>query len=733
MNIKFIFKALSFTLLTSFVFASETDDCNEIQKYLESKSLDYTKTIGKCITNDQGKVIELQVNNEDLQEEDVNKILSYDSIKDLEYNVVFTESDERDTPYSYVLNPHPGFTSFPSAIANLPELETLCFNYKNIRKVKYRYDLYQIPVEDGSLKLSKKLKKLTLGQVELSSENLKEISSITSLEEISINYSIFNENDISSFENLENLTKLVVTNPLGVEKVIPNNINKIKSLKELRILNGYCEKPSYDFSGLNDLEILYFGITEVCSIDISKLDKLSELYIIGPDDIHFGVGIKSSLSLELPKNIKKMGLESLTFSADEYKSIASLPDLEELSLVYYSDSAKFDITSLECHNKLKRLTISPAHYHNNILENLDFLNNLENLTYLDLHETEITEIPQLQNLKKLEHLDLSRNKLFKFPSGLSSLKNLEYLNLYENEIYDEIPESLNNLDRLKYFNVSDNQFIKGKVLIIDSLQECSYNSYIAKYELCVPKGYEVKCLKDSYDTCEEGGNIGESNDGKCGEGNGKCPDGQCCNKDGQCGTSEDYCLASKGCQTDYGHCVDECEQIIEQLRNMGLTGINSPISKCILNEKGKVKDLKLFYGQQKYIDQLSNLSDLETLDIECSEIVDNFKAIRQNQKLTEINLKLYYDDNNLEFPEDITYLENLKTLEIHSLSLKSLPSSIKKLKNLENLLMNRCSLTDLPIEFGELNNLKKLDLSENQFSEFPEVISSLKNLEYLFL
>jgi len=59
MNLKFIFKALSFSLVTSFVFASETNDCNEIKEYLESKSLDYTKTIEKCDMNDQGEVIEL--------------------------------------------------------------------------------------------------------------------------------------------------------------------------------------------------------------------------------------------------------------------------------------------------------------------------------------------------------------------------------------------------------------------------------------------------------------------------------------------------------------------------------------------------------------------------------------------------------------------------------------------------------------------------------------------------
>jgi len=59
MNLKLLIKTLSFSLATSFVFASKANNCNEIKEYLEKKSLNYTKTIEKCSMNDQGKVIEL--------------------------------------------------------------------------------------------------------------------------------------------------------------------------------------------------------------------------------------------------------------------------------------------------------------------------------------------------------------------------------------------------------------------------------------------------------------------------------------------------------------------------------------------------------------------------------------------------------------------------------------------------------------------------------------------------
>jgi len=37
MNLKFIFKVLSFSLATSFVFAAEKNNCNEIENYLKKK------------------------------------------------------------------------------------------------------------------------------------------------------------------------------------------------------------------------------------------------------------------------------------------------------------------------------------------------------------------------------------------------------------------------------------------------------------------------------------------------------------------------------------------------------------------------------------------------------------------------------------------------------------------------------------------------------------------------
>jgi len=61
MNLKFLFKILSFSVVTSFVYASERNDCNEIRDYLEKKSLNYTSTIEECGITEEGQVTELKV------------------------------------------------------------------------------------------------------------------------------------------------------------------------------------------------------------------------------------------------------------------------------------------------------------------------------------------------------------------------------------------------------------------------------------------------------------------------------------------------------------------------------------------------------------------------------------------------------------------------------------------------------------------------------------------------
>ncbi|ORX81432.1 RNI-like protein [Anaeromyces robustus] len=204
---------------------------------------------------------------------------------------------------------------------------------------------------------------------------------------------------------------------------------KIKSLKKLYLTQISCnDSDLYEFNGLDNLEIMNVTLDSDCKFDASKLEKLSELHFEGDTSL-FGQGVGSAVSLNAPNNLKKLSFTYMSISSDNYKVIGSLPNLEELTILYSSPSEKFDIKSLASHDKLKKLIITQSFYSSEPIDiDLEFLNNLNNLTYLDL----------------------SSNLIDQFPKQLASLTNLEYINLESNRIFEKIPESYNNLKNLKY-------------------------------------------------------------------------------------------------------------------------------------------------------------------------------------------------------------------------------------------------------------------------------------------
>ena len=135
--------------------------------------------------------------------------------------------------------------------------------------------------------------------------------------------------------------------------------------------------------------------------------------------------------------------------------------------------------------------------------------------------------------------------------------------------------------------IGSNKGIAGKVLKNKSLKECGYGYSDDNYDLCIPKDFESNCISgNEFKTCNEGE---ESSVGQCGEGLGKCPYSQCCSKDGKCGTTSDFCYMSKKCQIKYGYCVDECEEIYEQLKKFNEDAKYQVT--CIANEQKRAQTL----------------------------------------------------------------------------------------------------------------------------------------------
>jgi len=125
---------------------------------------------------------------------------------------------------------------------------------------------------------------------------------------------------------------------------------------------------------------------------------------------------------------------------------------------------------------------------------------------------------------------------------------------------------------------------------MDSLKECYYDN---SYDICKEK--DVKCIIDEFyeiEFCSDNeADIDVSTNGKCDKESGKCPSGQCCGKDGKCGSSEDYCYVSRGCQSQFGYCINGCEELFKKLEEENFSLKKYNILNCKNNKNEQIKSL----------------------------------------------------------------------------------------------------------------------------------------------
>ena len=110
-----------------------------------------------------------------------------------------------------------------------------------------------------------------------------------------------------------------------------------------------------------------------------------------------------------------------------------------------------EITQIQGLDQLQDL--SELNLDNNQISEIKGLENLINLEILSLENNKITEIKGIEKLSKLESLNLNSNRI-KEIKDLNSLKNLKELLLWDNQI-TEI-KNLQNLDNLKILGLSGN-------------------------------------------------------------------------------------------------------------------------------------------------------------------------------------------------------------------------------------------------------------------------------------
>jgi Leucine-rich repeat (LRR) protein len=772
MKLKYLFNLF---LITSPLVLSS--GCDGIDKTLSN-------SVGKCTTNEKGEITGLEIINNYLNEEQVNKLLSYD-LTNLSYTIGMLDGTDE-------IPDREGFTGVPTAISNL----------KNLESLKIFFDSYIHPCSSDCefagitnigkdiLKNLKNLKSLYIGGINVSQDNIDEISTLENLEELTFYFSYLDDTiDYKPLGNLKKLYKLNVQNTaLGyltleneyIYKKIPEGL--VKANKGIKELTMRINAVTINKDDLPNLEKLKISNGDVDLSYLEQFDKITDLEISYRGN-YAGFGdeyIFSNMKVDLSKmkSLKSLSISSMFITEELMDSIVNIPNLEKLSLSGnrilddgfnekfkklktlsslsltggdYSSDLEDAIKSF---TNLRNLTIKNSYqlkgkipeyiYSLKELEYLDLtsnsisnidneISNLTNLKYLNLYNNEIINVnEEIGKLVNLEYLDLSSNKLLTIPIQIMNLKKLEYLDLSNNKISDESPEYLNDLENLKYFYINKNTDLYGKVLINKNLIECKYDNY----NLCIPKGVEeVKCLSPSirYETCTED-NIEISTNGLCGKDNGRCPYGQCCGKNGKCGTTKDYCSINQDCQMKYGRCKDECQEINEYLYNNKMEDIT-----CKINNERRAIEVELStyiieddQDSQNLINQLANLKSLEKLGL------DNFNYdevdLSPLKELIKLSDLIIYSGSNKSktIPEPILSLTSLKRLELYYIGITSIPDTISNLKNLEYLNFGS-GISEISPKIGELKNLKEIDLRDCEIKKVPVEFGNLKNLEKLDL
>lgn len=118
--------------------------------------------------------------------------------------------------------------------------------------------------------------------------------------------------------------------------------------------------------------------------------------------------------------------------------------------------------------------------------------------------------------------------------------------------------------------------------------------------------------------------------------------------------------------------------------------------------------------------------EIESLDLSAN--ANSFLPLDFIESATSLTSLRMVSVRASKFPQNITHITTLVSLELSRNFIKSVPGSINMLKNLTILNLQSNRLSCLPAGFGNLKHLQLLDLSSNLFTEYPEVINECTNL-----
>jgi len=386
MQFKNILKVASALFLVAPSLASFQRDCGDLNEELsqnvqshlfDGEKLEDFAPIRECGVTKNGKIDELYLVSQRIDEEAVTKALSTETLRKLTYVVDDDHYQHEQAVYG----------EFPSVINGLPQLEylTLKYNYRTFYKGEYAMVEKEI---DPACLGAKNLKFLTLDHIEINDDIVDRITNIHTLQILNV---ISGDDEKGNSKHESTYKKLqLLTNYVPIITLDGKPVEKVKDTyqRDCDDLNSNLIKVVED-NLKEDERIEDFPPLRDCSV--TKKGKIDELYLVS-----------QRLSKEaVTKALSIKTLRKLTYLVDDdhYQrepavygkfpsDINSLPQLENLTLKYnYRTFYKGEYAMVEKEidpaclgaKNLKILTLDHIEINDDIIEkinesNLEILN-----------------------------------------------------------------------------------------------------------------------------------------------------------------------------------------------------------------------------------------------------------------------------------------------------------------------------------------------------------------------
>jgi len=575
-------------------------------------------------------------------------------------------------------------------IRNLSKLEKLeCSNtmVKDISPLKYSINLRTIILDDNEIRSLRSVNNFT--QLEILHFNNTLVDSLQPLSELEnlkdLRFEAAPVTDLSPLSNLENL-QLLNCSKTGILNL--NDVSGISNLERLYAEDNNIQDLS-PLAGLASLQTLYLDNTLVRSLEpLSGMESLKKIYC---DNSMVSAETADNFMTKNPNILvifESAALISwwnglnvdwqLVFS--NYVSVDPEPTKEQvhqvsiLADIDISHNGRInDLEPLKELRMLERLDVSFT-----LIENLEPLNDLIDMTYLNAKGSNIQDLYPVRDLIKLEYLDASVTKIESI-EALSDLDNLRKLNVDSTNIQSLVPlQELNGLQ----------------------LVYCDLTS-ITKAEVIEFNRYQPECLV-----------IFQSND----------------LKSWWSGLSDPW-KAVFHQSLDFNDPPNKIE--LHQIATLAELDLNnnkniqslSPISQFM-----HLKSLKLSHTQISDLGPISGLKQLEQLEF-ANNPINDLSPISDLEHLKHLDLR----NTPVESLDPLQYLTSLETLNCAGTPIKNL-KVISNLVNLKRLSIYNTKVNNLKY-LTSLSNLEHLEcyntkLSDKKVAEFSSSVPSCEVIYY---